>query len=199
MDLNVEWIAAPELTSERLTLEPLQVEHATEMAALLNDVALHEFIGGEPATLDVLGQRYERQVVGHSPDGSEVWLNWVLRRRDTGEAVGTAQATITGYGDDDSGDDDSGDDDAGGADDTGARDVGHGTVADVAWVIAVPAQRQGYAREAAQAVVTWLGQQGIEVIAAFVHPEHEASMSVARAIGLTPTDVVVDGEVRWQS
>jgi hypothetical protein len=36
-------------------------------------------------------------------------------------------------------------------------------------------------------------------VVAHVLPEHQASMGVARAIGLAPTDVVVDGEVRWET
>ena len=34
-------------------------------------------------------------------------------------------------------------------------------------------------------------------LVADVHPEHTASQRVAQAIGLTPTDEVVDGEDRW--
>jgi hypothetical protein len=30
-----------------------------------------------------------------------------------------------------------------------------------------------------------------------MHPEHQASMRVAEHLGLAPTEVVVDGEVRW--
>jgi RimJ/RimL family protein N-acetyltransferase len=48
-------------------------------------------------------------------------------------------------------------------------------------------------------MVEWLREQRVEVVVAHVHPEHQASMGVARAIGLAPTDVVVDGEVRWES
>lgn len=32
-----------------------------------------------------------------------------------------------------------------------------------------------------------------------IHPRHDASSRVARAIGLAPTDVVIDGELRWES
>jgi len=30
-----------------------------------------------------------------------------------------------------------------------------------------------------------------------VHPEHRASIRVAERLGLTATDIVVDGETRW--
>ena len=67
------------------------------MAPLLNDSALHSFIGGSPASVAELAERYARQVQGRSPDGSQQWLNWIVRRVDTGEAVGTVQATVSSY------------------------------------------------------------------------------------------------------
>lgn len=90
-----DWPEVQPLSSERLELEPLRPEHADEMAPLLDDVQLHTFIGGQPATSDELRDRYTRQVVGRSPDGLRHWLNWVMRRRDNGRAVGTTQATVS--------------------------------------------------------------------------------------------------------
>jgi RimJ/RimL family protein N-acetyltransferase len=165
-----DWAQA--LEGERLILEPLRVDHADEMAPLLDDRALHEFIGGEPATHEQLRGRYAKQVEGRSADGSERWLNWVARDRASGTAVGYVQATVT------------------------EQDAQ--LTADVAWVIGVPHQGQGYAREAARLMVDWLRDQGAQVITAHVHPEHSASNSVARGLGLDPTDALVDGEVRWQ-
>jgi len=168
----VDGITAQPVQSSRLELEPLRPEHADEMAPLLDDAALHEFIGGEPATLDELRERYTRQAVGHSPDGSQRWLNWVARVRDGGAAVGTTQATVS--------------------------ELDGVATAEVAWVVVRSQQGKGYAVESARAMVQWLKEQGVDVVFAHVHPEHQASMAVARAIGLTPTDEVVDGEVRWE-
>ena len=109
------------LLTARLELEPLRVEHAPEMAPLLDDARLHLFTGGCPGTLEDLRVRYARQVVGRSPDGRQRWLNWVARQRSDGAAVGIIQATVT-------------DDDR---------------TAELAWTIAVAFQRRGYAREAA--------------------------------------------------
>jgi RimJ/RimL family protein N-acetyltransferase len=163
----------PVLHGPRVWLAPLQVEHADVMAPLLDDPRLHAFIGGRPASAGELRQRYRRQVVGRSPDGNQRWMNWIVRRVPDGQALGTVQATVT-------------------ADDGGA-------VAEVAWVIASPFQRRGYAREAAQLMVAWLRDQGADRLVAHVHPDHQASAAVARAIGLTPGESAVDGEVRWQS
>lgn len=82
------------IQSERLSLVPLGVEHATEMADALSDPGLHEFIGGEPLSADDLRARYERLAAG-SPDADVSWCNWVIRERETQSLVGTVQATVT--------------------------------------------------------------------------------------------------------
>lgn len=170
------WPVAEPIETGRLTLEPLRVEHAEEMAPLFDDSALHEFIGGQPASADQLRDRYARQVIGRSRDGTQGWLNWAARQRASGDAVGTVQATLTVQ------------------DNTAAT-----ITAEVAWVVARRHQAQGYAAEAAVAMVGWLHTRGIGAVVAHIHPDHLASIGVARHLGLTPTSVVIDGEVRWTS
>ena len=164
------------LASPRLDLEPLRVEHAEEMAPLLDDPGLHAFIGGEPASLPELRERYQRLAVGGSRDGSERWLNWVVRRREDGRAVGTVQSTVTVEG----------------------AVQGAVLVAELAWVVATPHQGHGYGREAAGTVVTWLRERGVGTLLAHVHPDHQASQGVARAVGFTATTTMVGEETRWQ-
>lgn len=166
------WPEAPALQGRRIRLEPLRVEHAEEMAPLLDDPGLHAFTGGRPAGLAELRERYRRQVAGHSPDGAQRWLNWIVRRLDDGRAVGTVQATVT-------------------------EQAGLLT-AEVAWVVAAAHQGHGYAQEAAQVMVAWLRGQGIVRLVAHVHPDHAASAAVARSAGLAPTTLMVDGEIRWE-
>ncbi len=159
-----------------LTLEPLRVHHAAEMAAVLGDTRLHAYTGGSPAPEDQLRGTYERQVGGRSDDGREVWLNWVVRDDATGGATGYVQATVTVA-----------------EEDRGAP------VAHLAWVVGVEHQGHGVASRAAAAMVGWLREQGITAHVADVHPEHVASQAVARRLRLHPTGEVVDGEVRWVS
>lgn len=81
------------ITTARLTMLPLRVEYAAEMAKVLSDPALYGFTGGEPPTVEALEARYRRQLAGPDrPD--EQWLNWVILHED--ELVGYVQATITG-------------------------------------------------------------------------------------------------------
>jgi RimJ/RimL family protein N-acetyltransferase len=161
------------LESSRLLLEPLRVEHADELASVLNDRSLYRFTGGSPPTQEELRARFERQVLGRSPDGRAAWLNWVLRERATSRVVGTVQATV--------------------------KDGAASRTAELAWVIGTQHQGNGFAREAAAVMAAWLRDQGVTRLRAHVHPDHHASMAVARAVGLEPTGTIVDGEQRWQS
>jgi RimJ/RimL family protein N-acetyltransferase len=163
---------AETLETERLTLEPLAVSHAEEMAEVLGDPELHTFMGGEPATPDELRARYRRLVAGPAPYHQEGWLNWVVRRNDDIRAIGTVQATVT----------------------PGAQ----GPQAAVAWVIGVPYQGRGYACEAAAALAGWLRDHSVTGLTANIHPENLASAGVARHIGLHPTDRYAGDEVVWR-
>lgn len=152
----------------RLTLLPLEVAHAEEMATVLADPELHAFIGGAPLTLPELRTRYARLAAG-SPDPAVSWCNWVVRLDAEDCLTGTVQATVSG------------------------------DVAEIAWVVGTPWQRRGIAVEATRAMVARLGSQaGVRTVIAHVHPGHTASAAVAARVGLTATDRVQDGEIRWE-
>lgn len=172
--------------TERLNAEPLTVAHSLELAAALDDPVLHEFTGGSPLSATAMAQRSARLATRRSADGSQVWANWALRVRDTGEAIGTLQATLPAAGPI-----------AGPTTDPAAGPATSvAEVAEVAWVVARSAQGRGYASEAAAGLVSRLRQAGWTVVA-HIHPDHVASQRVAAAAGMSPTDRVVDGEVRW--
>jgi len=107
---------------------------------VLDDPELHTFTGGSPMTLDALEKWIEFVVPGHSPDGGEIWKNWVVRLRDEGQAIGTVQATIVG------------------------------DEATLAWTIVSAWQGHGYAKEAATAVRLWVATSGVVWFRAEIHP-----------------------------
>ena len=159
------------IDTERLRLRSMRPDDAGALFPVLDDDRLHAFTGGVPDTIDELRSRLETWAAERSY-GKEAWLNWVVREADDGRVVGTTQATVelvTG----------------------GGRAV-------VAWTVGPEHQRQGFASEAARAMVGWLAAQGVVLIAAHIHPEHAASAGVARNAGLMPTDATVDGEVVWR-
>ncbi len=169
----MQWPRIEEIEAGRVRLEPLSVEHAVPMADVLADVALYRFIGGQPPTLPELRQRYAAQAVGHSEDGAQWWLNWIVMLADPARTVGYVQATVEEH---------------------------RATLeADLAWVISPEFHGQGLASEAAGVMRDWLKARGVERFVAHVHPAHAASQSVARKLGLHPTPLIEDGEVRWQS
>jgi RimJ/RimL family protein N-acetyltransferase len=86
-------INAQPFSTSRLDVLPLRVEHAEEMAEVLGDPVLHEFIGGAPHSPEALRARYARLAAG-SPDPAVSWCNWVLRVRQGQALVGTVQATV---------------------------------------------------------------------------------------------------------
>ncbi|MEU8177917.1 GNAT family N-acetyltransferase [Microbispora hainanensis] len=157
------------IAAERLTLWPLTVQDADEMAEVLSGAELYAFIGGAPPTPQELRARYARLEARRSPDGRQEWLNWIIRRDTDRRAVGYVQATVA---------------------DEGRR-------AEVAWVVGTTWQGHGYASEAAAALAGWLRARGVARIEAHIHPDHHASMAVAGRIGLLPTDHVEDGERLW--
>ncbi|NUS55516.1 MAG: GNAT family N-acetyltransferase [Streptomycetaceae bacterium] len=156
------------IRTPRLDLTPLSVDDADVMAVVLADPALHAYIGGTPENPEQLRVRYRRLVAG-SPQPGISWLNWIVRLRDEGCATGFVQATIDG----------------------------RSLTAEVAWVIGTPWQGRGIAREAAVGLADRLRDLGVRTVVAHIHPEHRASAAVAEAAGLSATEVVEDGEVRW--
>ncbi len=79
-----------------LTLEPLVAGHAEAMFDVLSEPELYRYLDfGPPPSLDHLRGVYEELEARVSPDGSQLWLNWVVRPRDEAP-VGFVQATVSG-------------------------------------------------------------------------------------------------------
>ncbi|MCT1998866.1 GNAT family N-acetyltransferase, partial [Brachybacterium muris] len=148
---------------------PITIEDAVPMAAVLSGQSLYRFTGGEPPSVSELERRYTAQVRGASPDGREEWLNLVVVLEPEGKPIGYVQATIP-------------------------RDEGP---AEIAWVIGEPWQGHGHATRAAQLLIEHLCGLGVTDLIAHIHPAHVASQTVARRLGMVPTDTVIDGETRW--
>jgi hypothetical protein len=91
---------AETIATSRLDLNPLTPDDAKAMVDVLAASELYAFIGGRPPTLEALRSQYEHQAIGHSSDGTETWLNWIIRTRAENRAVGFVQATITDEGHD---------------------------------------------------------------------------------------------------
>ncbi len=162
MSFRADWPHAELIETARLRLEPLRVEHAEEMASVLDDQSLHEYTGGHPETLEQLRARYARQVAGQSADGTQGWLNWIICHRETEAVLGTVQATLY-------------------------EAAGGGTSAEIAWVIASARQRQGYAKQNTGQVIVSVPGTG-EVLTLKNHSSSSA-VGLASDIGGTQANV----------
>jgi RimJ/RimL family protein N-acetyltransferase len=169
----MSWPAIETVLSERLRLEPISIDHAPEMVEVLADASIYEFTGGEAPTLEQLQRRIALQEVGHSPDLRQGWFNWIVKAKDDDVPMGFVQASLE-------------------------RNQTQLT-ANIAWVIKPTHQGQGVASEATTAMSDWLQARGVTSLVAYIHPDHHASIGVARKQGLHPTSLTEDGEVRWES
>jgi RimJ/RimL family protein N-acetyltransferase len=119
------------IVAETVRLDPLEPADAHELASLLDDPRLHDFIGGKPLSEPELEARYRRLAQGPPVGSDAAWLNWTMRLTADGRAVGTAQATVV-------------------------REE-----AALAWVVASRWQGKGYATDAARALVAWADRHGL--------------------------------------
>ena len=117
------------IRTERIVLEPQVAGHAEEMFHVLSDPAIYEHENEPPASLDWLRNRFSKLEARRSTDGTEQWLNWVIRLSPS-QLIGYVQATVF-------------------SDSTAA----------IAYVLSSAFWGQGYASEAVQAMMTELISQ----------------------------------------
>ena len=145
------------LTTHRLDCEPLVAGHAPLLFPELRNEALYEFIPQDPPSgVDALTARFERlENEPHSPDGTELWLNWAMRERATGAYIGTLEPSVT-----------------------------PGRSADLAYFVFAPHQRRGYALEGVGALVDYLfDRYRVGAVVAEIDTRNTASISLVKALG----------------
>ena len=83
------------LAAGELILEPLVVGHAEAMFKVLTEPELYRYLDyPSPPSIEHLRTVYAGAEARKSPDGSQLWLNWVVRRPGQ-PPVGYVQATVT--------------------------------------------------------------------------------------------------------
>jgi RimJ/RimL family protein N-acetyltransferase len=159
-------VSEEEIEGRRVSLVPLGAEHADELVRLLEDAFVRDALG--VGDVEGLRRRFAAWESRRSPDGVERWLNWVVRERADGRALGWVQATVRG-----------------------------GT-ASIAYALLPAERRRGAASDAVRAMIRWLrAELGVSELTASIAPANLASAQVARAVGLEPTDGRVGGEIIW--
>ena len=143
------------IATPTLTLEPLLASHAEAMFEVLSDPLIYQYLDyPPPASAEYLRGVYARLETRRSPDGSQAWLNWVIRPRDQ-PLVGYVQATV--------------------ASDRSAY---------VAYVLGSKFWGHGYAQRAMQAILEHLASTySVERCLASVEVENERSIRLLERLG----------------
>jgi len=82
------------IVTTELTLEPLRTSHAEEMFEVLGEEAIYRYLDySPPSSVEYLRGVHARLEARRSPDGSEAWLNLVIRPQGK-SLVGYVQATV---------------------------------------------------------------------------------------------------------
>jgi RimJ/RimL family protein N-acetyltransferase len=138
-----------------VTLEPQVAAHAAELYAVLRDPRLYRFTDDkEPTDETALRARLGRLESRRSPDGTEQWLNWVVRN-DAGVVVGYVQATVYAHHE-----------------------------AEVAYVVGREHWRRGYGAAATAAMLDELRvSYGVIRATATLDPDNTASLALLAKLG----------------
>lgn len=144
------------LVTDRLILEPILVSHASEMVSLLKDADLYSFVPQDPPELAKLEKTYDFWSKRASPAGDELWLNWAARNKQTGEVIGHFQAGVK-----------------------------EGTESNLGYTVGLCFQRQGFAKEALQAILSFLNEKmRLESIKAWIDTRNLASIALVEKLGM---------------
>ena len=145
------------LFSERLRIEPLRSAQAERVFSSLQNPAIYTYLPEDPPTAEALQKRYDFLEKGKSPDGEELWLNWVVFLRDSMTPVGTFQATLP-----------------------------KGQEGSFAYVVFPSFWRQGYAREMASCLISHLFQTYDQPsLYAEIDTRNTGSIRLVESLGLT--------------
>jgi RimJ/RimL family protein N-acetyltransferase len=145
------------IRTPRTILEPQVAGHAPEMFALLQDLRIYEYENEPPESEEWLRERFARLETRSSRDGTEHWLNWVVRL-SSGETIGYVQATV----------------------EPGGR-------AFVAYVLGSRWWGQGFAREAVRAMMDELRDTyGARHYVAVLKRRNERSRRLLKRLGFAP-------------
>jgi len=146
------------IETDRLILEPVHFAHAELMFGGLSDEALYQYLPElPPPSIEALQERYRALETTISPDGNEVWLNWVLVRRGTRKVIGYTQVTVR-------------------KDEPSL----------IAYLIFKPQWRTGFASEAVKATIEHVFKNyDTAAIDAYIDTRNEASKSVVLKLGFS--------------
>ena len=145
------------IRASHCTLEPQVEAHAHEMFEVLSDPAIYEFENAPPPSEAWLKHRYSRLESRGPTDGTQKWLNWVIRL-PSGDLAGYVQATVLQSGS-----------------------------SYVAYELASRYWRKGIGRSAVEAMLEELGSvYGVHTFVAVLKSANYRSLGLLRSLGFSP-------------
>ena len=144
------------LETDRLLLDLIRPACAFELFQLLQEPSLYAYIPQEPPkSVDSLCSRYKALASMVSPEGDEVWLNWVARSRERLIPVGVFEASVALTG-----------------------------AASIAYFVFLPYRQRGYAHESCERILQLLAENfGVTDVGAEVDTENRASIALLESLG----------------
>lgn len=154
------------IETENLVLEPTVEKHAPFLLPLLQDESLYRFIPQNPPSFESLQKLYKAWSARTSPDGKEIWLNWMVRHRATGDYMGHFQAGF---------------------------DEKNGFV--IAYTLGTAYQRKGYATEGLRGVIEFLHtKMKARSIKAWVDTRNEPSIRLVKRLGFEQSQFIKNAD-----
>jgi RimJ/RimL family protein N-acetyltransferase len=146
------------VTTERLILSPYAITDFPDSAGLWGDPEVTRFVGGQPSTETQSWARVLRNIGHWQALGFGFWM---VRHRTTGDFVGEV-----GFGEH-------------------RRDIEPSLVgaAEMGWLLAPTARRQGFAAEAATAALAWAATRVARKITCMIDPQNAPSIRLALSLG----------------
>jgi len=144
-----------ELTTARLTLRPISIEHAPAFWEVLRDPSMYAWIErAPPAAPSDVEARFARIAQSVAPSRAEQWLNWTVWTRDGDEAVGVIEATVQPT-----------------------------NVVQVAYLFAPRVWGRGFAREAMSVALDAMSQSGASAFEARIDTRNVRSLALIERLG----------------
>ncbi len=164
LPFNQESFIQPELKTLRFILEPISAIHAKELCEFFSDNDLHHFVPFEAPTLEQQTERCLRWAKRLSPDGTELWLNWAARDKETGRIAAHIQAGMK-----------------------------VDRIASIGYVVGRAFQRRGCATECLESVFKYLEESlGAFEVKAWSDTRNEASHRLAQKLGMVQVELIKD-------
>ncbi len=153
-------------TWKDLRLKPIKAVYAQLVFKEFSDSRIYEFIPyPPPSTLEALEERFKKFEEGKSPDGRQIWLNWLVLDKPKNKHVAWLQATVTER------------------------------VAEIAYVVFPKYWKMGYGYRSVSLMLKYLSSSfSLSKIRATMSVGNFASIALARKIGMKRVDEIDEGD-----